>query len=69
MVRNVKMTLPLFFHVCKMEHEILKISPSQLVFGNSIDHDFHSITSPKSNSTEYKYIDRIEHLSNFKKDW
>ena len=45
-----------------MEHDVLKVSPSQIVFGNSIDHDVHFVVAPKGNSTEFKYIDRIEQM-------
>ena len=38
------------------------VSPSQTVFGNSIDHDVHFVVAPKGNSTEFKYIDRIEQM-------
>ena len=38
-----------------MEHSVLKISPSQLLFGNSLDHDVHFISHPK----EYRVINKI----------
>ena len=38
-----------------MEHSVLKISPSQLLFGNSLDHDVHFISHPK----EYRGINKI----------
>ena len=45
-----------------MEHSVLKISPSQLLFGNSLDHDVHFISRPKENSSAFKYSDHLEHL-------
>ena len=39
---------------------VLEVSPSQMIFGNSIDHDVHFLTSPKDNSMEYKHEDRIK---------
>ena len=45
-----------------MEHSVLKISPSQLLFGNSLDHDAHFISHPKENSSAFKYSDHLEHL-------
>ena len=45
-----------------MEHEVLKVSPSQIIFGNSIDHDVHLITDPEHNSSEFQYSAKIQHM-------
>ena len=45
-----------------MEHEVLKVSPSQIIFGSSIDHDVHLITQPEHNSSEFNYSSKIQHM-------
>ena len=45
-----------------MEHEVLKVSPSQIIFGSSIDHDVHLITQPEHNSSEFQYSSKIQHM-------
>lgn len=42
--------------------EVLKVSPSQIIFGSSIDHDVHLITHPEHNSTEFQYSSKIQHM-------
>ena len=45
-----------------MEHATLKVSPSQIIFGNSLDHDAHFLTKPKHNTNEFKYSEHMENM-------
>ena len=48
--------------IIEANDEVLKVSPSQIIFGSSIDHDVHLITHPKYNSTEFQYSSKIQHM-------
>lgn len=43
-------------------HTSIGVSPSQLIFGNAINHDTHFLTEPKTDSTVRTYHKKIEQL-------